>query len=208
MSDRSLLSTRHNATASREETLHLPDHLLTASAALFRRQGYARTTTRELATAVGIQKASLYHYIQTKEDLLYALCVQSLHAITDHVREAVDNADERVRLSAMIDAHVRSILSNQDMHAVMLMELRSLSGPRLADVIARRDRYQTIAKDILVADQKAGRVRPDITPAQLALGLLNLLNWTIFWYRADGALSVCEIIPVLTTLFLDGARAQ
>ncbi|MGH3414532.1 MAG: TetR/AcrR family transcriptional regulator [Marmoricola sp.] len=206
MNDPTSVSTGRDTIASREETLHLPDDLLTVSAALFRRQGYARTTTRELANAVGIRKASLYHYIRTKEDLLYALCVQSLDVITDDVRRATRDADKPERLDAMIDAHVRSMLSNQDMHAVMLMELRALSGPRLADVIGRRDRYEAIVKDILAASQRAGLVRPEFSPGHLTLGLLNLLNWTIFWYRADGEMAPEQLASMLRTIFFQGVR--
>jgi AcrR family transcriptional regulator len=56
----------------------LPDttvqRLLDAAVALFSRQGYAATSTREVAALLGMQKASLYYHIESKEDLLYFIC--------------------------------------------------------------------------------------------------------------------------------------
>ncbi len=184
----------------------LPSDLLTVSASLFRRHGYAGTTTRQLAAAMGIGKASLYHYIDTKEDLLYTLCVRSLETITDQVRAAVERSDPPERVSAMIAAHVRSMLHDQDMHAVMLLELRSLSRPRLDDVISRRDRYESNVESVLAHGQRAGMIRTDIKSRHLALGLLNLLNWTIFWYRLSGELNPDEVVTMMRTIFLDGVR--
>src|SRR3954471_17781096 len=84
------------------------DRLLETAATLFRRQGYAQTTTRELASMLGIQKASLYHHISTKEDLLYALCKESLRRSTEEVARAIESVPEAQRLRAAVRAHVTS----------------------------------------------------------------------------------------------------
>src|ERR1700752_4646273 len=51
-----------------------PERVLDTAAALFWEKGYAATTTREIAAAVGIQQASLYYHVASKEGLLYQLC--------------------------------------------------------------------------------------------------------------------------------------
>lgn len=45
-------------------------HIVIAASDLFRTQGYAGTSMKDLATKVGIQKASLYNYVSEKEDLV------------------------------------------------------------------------------------------------------------------------------------------
>ena len=52
--------------------------ILATAAELFRTKGYAQSTTRELAGMIGLKKASLYHYVQSKEDLLYEISIESL----------------------------------------------------------------------------------------------------------------------------------
>lgn len=183
------------------------DLLLTLAAALFREKGYAATSTRELASRLGIQKASLYHHIRGKEDLLFAISVQSLERITEAVSAARDAAAPDQRLNSMITAHLETALRDQDMHTTMLIELRSLSAERQEKVRERRDTYQEIVRSVIREDQAEGRMRTDIPAGYLTLSLLNLLNWTIFWYDPRGPRSAAELASMMSTIFADGTRA-
>jgi AcrR family transcriptional regulator len=49
------------------------DEILDAAAELFTTQGYATTSTRSIAEAVGIRQSSLYHHFKTKDDILEVL---------------------------------------------------------------------------------------------------------------------------------------
>jgi TetR/AcrR family transcriptional regulator, cholesterol catabolism regulator len=183
--------------------------LLRAAAMLFRRNGYEATTIRMLARQLGIQSASLYYHIGKKEDLLYELSVEALREIDAAVGEAVRGAGTAIeRLEALIHAHVETALAYQDAHAVMLLELRSLSPDRMQEVIGLRTRYERLVERVVAEAQAADALRGDTAPRLLVLALLNLLNWTIFWYRSDGALSRGELADVLTTLYVDGAGAR
>jgi AcrR family transcriptional regulator len=182
------------------------DRLLATAAQLFRRKGYAQSSTRELADLLGIQKASLYYHIRTKEDLLHAICLASLSHIIEEVSAVAREHPAEERLRAVIVAHVVSAIRDRDMHATMLMELRALSQERLAEVVERRDAYETLLRDVIVADQEASRVRSDVSAKYLTLALLNVLNWTIFWFDPDGGLSSDELGKVLATVFIEGAQ--
>ena len=179
--------------------------LLPTAAALFRKRGYAAATTRELSEALGIRKASLYHHITSKEDLLYAMCVESLRHIHAEVAAAAESASGEDRLRAIIRRHVRCALEDRDMHAVMLTELRNLSETRLTDVVEQRDAYESLIRDAIADDQAAGRLRTDEDAKYLTLALLNLLNWTIFWYDPAGDHSPSGLGSFLATMFLEGA---
>jgi AcrR family transcriptional regulator len=192
--------------ADSEETTG--DRLLVLAAELFRQKGYGLTTTRELASRLGIQKASLYHHMRGKEDLLFAISVESLQRITDAVTAARDSADAGQRLHAMIMAHMETALRDQDMHTTMLIELRALSEGRQKEVRARRDAYQDLLRSVISEDQAAGRLRTDIGAEYLTLSLLNLLNWTIFWFTSDGERTTDELAAMMSTIFLDGARVR
>ena len=65
------------------------DRLLDTAAALFWEKGFAATTTREIATALRIQQASLYYHMSSKEDLLYQIFGSSLHQFLADVPAAV-----------------------------------------------------------------------------------------------------------------------
>jgi AcrR family transcriptional regulator len=196
-----------NTYAGDEPTMS--SRVLIAAARAFRQKGYAASTTREIAEMVGLQKASLYHHIEGKEQLLYELCVDSLEHIQANVAAIVAlEASPIQRLRAAIKAHVTAMLEDQDKHATMLVELRSLSGGRRDDVIRLRDGYEDMLAAIVVECQQAGHLRRDVEPGLLVLALLNLLNWTIFWYREDGKLTPVQVAEFLETIYLDGAAKR
>jgi TetR/AcrR family transcriptional regulator, cholesterol catabolism regulator len=180
--------------------------LVPTAAALFRAKGYAGATTRELAELLGIHKASLYHHMSGKEELLHAICSEALRRIHGAVEATPVGVGPERRLEAMIECHVVSALEDREMHAVMLSEMRNLSPERLADVVERRDRYAALLRSAIAADQDAGRLRGDHDAKYLTLALLNLLNWTIFWYDPAGDLTPRDLARLLSGVFLDGAR--
>ena len=188
-----------------DETRH---RLLGIAADLFRRKGFARATTRELAALLGLKKASLYHYVSSKQELLYDICIDSLNTISDEVRRAIDETPQPHRLVAAIRAHVETACRDQAMHAVMLIELRALAPERYTAVVDARSAYEQQLRAALQDEQKAGRLRGDVDCRYQTLMLLNLLNWTIFWYDPAGALSPRELADMLARQFMEGARTS
>lgn len=182
--------------------------LLGMAAKLFRAAGYGGTTTRQLARELGVRSPSLYYHIGSKEDLLYAICVDSLRRITDAVTAAVDGqVDPLDRVRALIHTHICTALGEADKHITMLVELRSLSPRRRLEVVRLRDAYERLLRREIRAAQHANAIRSDISPKYLSLALLNLMNWTIFWYRPRAGLGPGGFADVLTLLFLGGAQA-
>jgi hypothetical protein len=100
------------------------------------------------------------------------------------------------------------MLTDLDLHAVMLQELRSLTGPRRDEVIDARDAYQHIIEATISDARAAGVLRTDFDVKYLTLSLGNLLNWTMSWYKPDGDLSPSEIATMLANIYLDGAAQR
>lgn len=182
------------------------ERLLDTAAKLFWTKGYASTTTREIAELLGVRKASLYHHISSKEDLLFEISVNSLEHITRGVTAAVEAIDDPIeRVRTLIHAHVASMIADQDKHSVMLTELRALSPGRRAQIVALRDDYERLVAGVLERACVASALRSDVPVKYLALSLLNLLNWSIFWFQREGGLSPGRLADYLATLYLSGA---
>lgn len=184
------------------------ERLIRLAATEFWQRGYAATSTRELAELLGIQKASLYHHIRSKEDLLQEISVRSLDHIQQATADAIETAEPGEQLHALVRAHVATALGDRDMHAVTLTELRSMSEKRRHDVLELRRAYEQTVEDCIVQAQADGVLRTDMSARWLTLSLLNLLNWTIFWYHADGSLDVDEIGEGLYDVFVNGAAQR
>ena len=185
------------------------DRLLDTAAALFWEKGFAATTTREIAAALGIQQASLYYHMASKEDLLYQIFVSSLQQFLTDVPPAVQPAEcplERIRM--LIHTHVATLLRYQKRNVTMLTELRSLSPRHRTEVVALREKYTDFVRSTLQQGQAAGVIRSDISPALLCLALLNLLNWSARWFRPDRAPAADQLADIFFKLYLEGAIAS
>jgi TetR/AcrR family transcriptional regulator, cholesterol catabolism regulator len=185
------------------------ERLLDAAAALFSKKGYAATSTREIAEILGIRKASLYYHMENKEDLLYAICKSSLERIRVDVAAAlkdVKSDDPLERIRALIRAHLENLVHGQVAHSVAVGEMRALSGARLQEVIALRDAYEDLVRQVLADACTAGVLRADIGVKYLCLILLGLLNRVELWYRSSGPLSPGQLARVFETIFLTGAE--
>jgi AcrR family transcriptional regulator len=183
--------------------------ILTAGAELFREHGYAVSTTRQLSACLGITKASLYYHISSKEDLLRLICLESLRRVTESVAAAVDaNTDPLEKVRAALYAHLESVLGDLDLHATMLLELRSLTGEFREEVQRARDAYEALINSVIANARDAGVLRTDLTAKQLTVGLLSMLNWTISWYQPGGGLSPGELAEIFWQLYLGGAQAR
>jgi TetR/AcrR family transcriptional regulator, cholesterol catabolism regulator len=184
------------------------DRLLAGAADLFRRKGYAGTTTRELSALLGLQSGSLYYHMEKKEDLLYRLCLVSLQDVARDLEATASEPDPTERLAKMLRAYVIRALEDRDRHATMLVELRALSTVRRNQIVKMRDKNVAMFFDTFVEAQQMGQVRSDVSPKMLTLAMFNLANWSIFWFRPDGEESATEIADVLCTIFLQGVALK
>jgi TetR/AcrR family transcriptional regulator, cholesterol catabolism regulator len=185
------------------------ERLLQGAAKLFSHKGYAATSTRELAALAGIQNASLYHYVDGKEDLLYQLCLTTLDSVAD-VFQAAISADGSAldRLEKLARDYAELVLTDRERHTTMLIELRSLSMDRREAVVSHRDQNVALVRQLVGDAQKAGDIRDDIQSKYLTLALFNLLNWSIFWYQPGGDLTPRDIADMLWSIFAHGITVK
>jgi AcrR family transcriptional regulator len=185
----------------------MEDQILATAATLFAEHGYASTSMRELAARVGVRSASVYYYFPSKEAILRRICADSLSRITASAASAVSATPSVASFTSMIEAHLTTALTDREMHATMLIELRRLSPEERQEVLAARDRHEQLLRSEVERMQNAGLIRSDMDSSLITLGLLNLLNWTIFWYRDGGSSDPRSLASTFATLFLSGALA-
>lgn len=182
------------------------ERVIRGAAELFARQGYESTSTRNLASLLGIEKATLYYHLEGKEDLLYAICKASIEQLTADVNAAVEGIQDPLeQLQVWIQAHMVNLLRRQTQHATALAEVRALSGERLAEIVEMRKNYQKRVRWLIEAGQKSGRLRTDVAAKYLGLMLEGLLDRTVVWYRKNDALSPEELSEAFCNLFVAGA---
>lgn len=174
---------------------------------LFKERGYAATSMRDLAQAMGIEAASLYSHIKSKEEILQNICFRMARrfftAMDEAFAQEATTAEER--LEKAIIAHIKVITEDTSASAVFFSEWRHLSQPHFNEFLKMRERYEAIFYKIL----KEGEEKKEFAPMDLrfsVLTILSALNWTHNWFKPSGKMSAEEIGQRLAFLLLNGIK--
>jgi GntR family transcriptional regulator of vanillate catabolism len=182
------------------------DKFVRTAAELFSKQGYASTSTRSLSALIGMEKATLYYHVRSKEDLLYLITKSSVETLQEDVKKAVEGITCPIEyLAVLIRTHCLSLFRDQPQHATALAEVRALSPERLTEIVSMRKTYQTGIRGIIEAGQKNGSIRGDVEPRYLASMLQGLLDRTVEWYQKAGSLGPAELADSFCDIYLFGA---
>ncbi len=177
------------------------DQILDIAVAAFRAQGYAGTSTQDIARALHMTKGSLYYYFRDKEDILFSCHSRAL----DHLLSVARAARRRHRepeaaLREMIEQHV-GIMVHEFRGSALALEVATLSGSRRGRVVSRRDQYEGLLRTLVEEGIRSGAFRP--TDAKLAtFAMLGAINWMARWYREGGGSSAEEIGRTFADLFV------
>ena len=153
------------------------------AARLFAEKGYHGTSIGDLAEALGVQKGSLYHHIESKQDLLYETMregADAFHAALDAIPEDAP-ATEKIRLA--LRGHLRVVGEQLDVATVFVREWRYLEGDRRDEIVGERRRYEERFRALFREGRELGELRTDLDDATAALLALSAANWAYTWLR-------------------------
>jgi AcrR family transcriptional regulator len=180
--------------------------IIDAAVKLFHQQGYANTSMRDIADAVGLLKGSLYYYIASKEDLLYEIHERFMNVLITkaEARELVPDLSARQRLAGVITDLLELIRDYRPYVVIFFRERSAITGPRWNDIHAKRKTYERFVRKIVQQGQQDGTFRRDLDERIVAFGLFGMCNWSSTWLQTDGPLSTEQIAQIFVALFLDG----
>ncbi len=167
--------------------------------------GFEAMSLRRLATAVGVQPASLYNHIATKQDLLFQIIVAQMRELIETMRGTLgdDTLPATERLRRFITHHLRALLSRRREAAIVTSELRALTPNDREAIVALRVAYEALLIAILDAGVAEGTMgMPDTRIA--AYAVIGMLNGAGIWYRPGGRLGQADIIELHVGLVLNG----
>lgn len=182
--------------------------ILEAAALIFSQKGFHGTSMQDIAQAVNLQKASLYHHITSKQEILVMVLDQALDLLIERMQGVMDlplPPDEKLRLA--MRTYLGTLGQNRELAVVLLLEHRSLATELHARHIPRRDRFESLWRD-LIQEGLDHCVFACDNPDMAVRALLGVMNWTITWYHQDGPLSAEEIGEIIADLFLQGLRKR
>jgi TetR/AcrR family transcriptional regulator len=162
------------------------DAILRAAGRLFRERGFADTGMRDIAEAADLSAANLYHYFDGKHDLLAYCQDRALDRMLDAVvqaRRASPSAAERLHF--VCAAHVRTLLDDVE-GATAHLQIESLPPALRTAIVSKRDRYEHALRRLLTDGMRSGEL-VDLDPRIVTRAMLGAMNWTVTWFRPEGA---------------------
>ncbi|MEC7761294.1 MAG: TetR/AcrR family transcriptional regulator [Pseudomonadota bacterium] len=186
----------------------LPDYdekrssILRTSAKLFATHGYDGTSVTDITRACRISKSTLYHYFQSKEDILYEIAhsyMTGFLADMEAFEETAAHISKLDRLRAFLRLSLARFQGARDQQRVVLNDLQKLPTERSAKIVDMQRVFLDHAQNLIVG------VRPDLVkgPKEARARTMlfyGMLNWTMNWYDPEGGVKPDELIEMILSM--------
>ena len=173
-------------------------------AQLFRDRGFDATSVSDIARALGLTKAGLYHHFDSKEALLFEIMMFGLDKVRDEVIlpvRAIGDPEERLR--QLITRHARITTRGQGAVAHLQDEIRALPPAARRQVEHRMRVYFDLVRGTLDELHAAGRLA-DVDRTVATFSLIGMILWLPRWFRQDGRLTRDHVAENIANLALGG----
>jgi len=176
------------------------------AARVFYEKGYDGASMQEIAKAVGLTKAGLYHHVGSKDRLLFEIMNYGMDILDEAVLEKIKEIKDPVeKLRQTIIGHIDLVIRARDLEiTVILHENRSLEGALRKKINARKKAYIVYLEDLIAQVQEQTGQEPLISPSLAAFNLLGIINWLYQWYRPEGAITQSELTQGCVDFFFRG----
>ncbi len=207
---------RPRKTLEEREDGNRKSDLVAAAAKLFRKKGFDATSTRDIATAVGMRSGSPFYHFKSKGDLLYAVMAEGMRSAIEKQQAALQNTaftpnsllnpeqsrqESRRLLHVLVRNHFEVMLgAGSDFIPVMLYEWRSLT-PRQRTTMAQLQRdYEAVWLPVLAALFASGQLTCPVKLARLLI--FGALNWSVQWFDVKKEASLDDLTEAAMALFI------
>jgi len=174
------------------------------AAQIFRERGYDATSVSDIARALGITKAGLYHYFESKEALLFEITAYGLDRVRDDVIAPVRGMhDPEERLRELLVRHACIATHGRGAVAQLVDEVRALPAANRKLLEERMRFYFDLVRDTLKELRAQGRLR-NVDPTVAAFGLIGTILWLPRWFRQNGRLTQEQVAHQIADIALGG----
>ena len=174
--------------------------LLLAASKTFAERGFHATSMRDLSRASGMSLAGIYHYVKSKDELLYLIQDRCFAQVISGARAAIArDQDPRARLATFIRHHVVFFAAHMEEMKVLSHEAEQLAGPLRGQIRKRKREYVNLLLQLL-----EGVEGSRIGPQTAAFALFGMVNWIYTWYHPSGPIGPEQLGEEMGQLFLDG----
>jgi TetR/AcrR family transcriptional regulator, cholesterol catabolism regulator len=183
--------------------------IIAAAAEVFQEKGFDGASFGDIATAVGTDRASLYYYVSSKEELFHEVVYSAAEASVkraEAIRDGEGTTSEKI--SALVQSLMQSFEDYYPYLFVYIQERMTQFGAKddewSAQMWALNERYDDAIVAVVQAGLDMEEIRPVASARVIAYGIVGMINWSHRWFRPTGDLSAKEIGDAYAEILLRG----
>jgi AcrR family transcriptional regulator len=173
---------------------------------LFREKGFGAASMRDLAEHVGVEAASLYNHIQSKSEILQAICFKIANEFIAHL-DAVEASGQPTlkKMEKIIRFHIRMMIEQNEFVYISDHEWRHLPEPYLSNFLNQRRNYRKSLGDILERGIANGEIKV-IDSYVAVLTILSAISGIESWQRSRKQISADTLEANMVRYLIDGLK--
>jgi len=194
------MKTQKKSTTSNERLTEI----YRTAARIILRKGYDATSINDIANALGMTKAGLYHYINGKKELLFDIMNFGLDELDEEVATPAGSIpDSMDRLQFIIKSHAQLVTRGQGAITILVDEITALTPPQNRIITRRKRAYFNRLRELLNTLKAEGKLQ-DVDTTAATFSLLGMISWLSRWFRQDGALTEEQVAEQISQIAFHG----
>lgn len=182
--------------------------ILKKAAAMFREKGFAATSMRDLAEAVGIEAASLYNHIRSKNEILEAICFEVANVYNTTIETIETSSQTSIeKIEQLLRFHIGQMTGNYEAVYVCDREWKHLEEPYLSNFQNQRRSYRKKFASIIEEGIVKNEIKKIDAPTAVLI-MLHAISGIESWHRSTARISAKELEDNMVMIMIDGLRKQ
>ena len=181
--------------------------IIKEAAQLFKEKGFGGSSMRDLAERVGIEAASMYNHIRSKDEILEAICFGLAEAYAAQLAEVVaTNLSYPDKIEALIAFHVQMVIEQPNAVSVLNNDWKFLNSEQMTRFKAQRKQYENEFAALISKGIEAGAFKP-VNVSIALFTILSSLRWVELWYKPTRGVSKNDLAKDISAILMNGIKA-
>ena len=182
--------------------------ILEKAATMFRQKGFAATSMRDLAETVGIEAASLYNHIRSKNEILEAICFDVANRFNTNMTVIETEHQNSIwKIETLLRFHIRQMIDKYEEVYVSDREWKHLEEPYLSNFQNQRRNYRKKFASIIQEGIQKSEIKNIDAPTAVLI-MLHAVSGIESWHRSKEKINASELEDNMVMIMIDGLRKQ
>ena len=182
------------------------DLIIKAGAALFREKGFGAASMRDLAENIGIEAASLYNHIKSKNEILESVCFGVANVFNAHMDEVeLSDASPLEKIETVLRFHILQMVEHVEEVLVADREWKHLDEPYRSNFHNQRRNYRKRFATIVEDGIKKNQIKKIDSPTAVLI-MLHAVGGIESWHRSTAKITAQEVEENIVRILIDGLK--